>query len=118
VTRPAYLAPVWLRPLQLDVCALDQNQAHGDEVVGQRPDDGVAGPRTPCQSRLFLRQVALFEEEVGVPSGIGPMEADEAEVSLASFGAFVSALLSRQIRGAVWSAGVLTGRPPRRRARR
>ena len=45
-------------------------------------------------SRLFLRQVALFEEEVGLPSGIGPMEADETEVSPALFGAFVSALMA------------------------
>jgi len=49
-------------------------------------------------SSLFLRQVALFEEEVGLPSGIGPMEADEAEVSPASFGAFVSALLAWRAR--------------------
>ena len=49
-------------------------------------------------SSLFLRQVALFEEEVGLPSGIGPMEADEVEVSLASFGAFVSALLAWRAR--------------------
>jgi hypothetical protein len=49
-------------------------------------------------SSLFLLQVALFEEEVGLPSGIGPMEADEAQVSPASFGAFVSALLAWRAR--------------------
>jgi Family of unknown function (DUF6086) len=31
-------------------------------------------------SRLFLRQVALFEEELALPSGIGPMEQDEAQI--------------------------------------
>jgi len=36
-------------------------------------------------SRLFLGQVALFEEEVGLPSGIGPMEHDEAQVSAEAF---------------------------------
>jgi hypothetical protein len=49
-------------------------------------------------SSLFLRQVALFEEEVGLPSGIGPMEADGAQVSPASFGTFVSALLAWRAR--------------------
>lgn len=45
-------------------------------------------------SRLFLRQVALFETEVGLPSGIGPMADDEAEVRLAEFELFVGALLA------------------------
>lgn len=49
-------------------------------------------------SRLFLRQVALFEEELGLVSGIGPMEADEAEVSLGSFEEFVGALLAWRAR--------------------
>lgn len=44
-------------------------------------------------SRLFLRHVGLFEEELGVPSGIGPMEADEAQISRESLDAFVAALL-------------------------
>jgi hypothetical protein len=44
-------------------------------------------------SRLFLCQVALFEEEIGLASGIGPMESDEAEVGFDSFEGFLSALL-------------------------
>lgn len=57
-----------------------------DGVTLWNPSSGV--------SRLFLRQVAVFEEEVGLFSGIGPMESDEAEISLASFEAFVTALLA------------------------
>lgn len=49
-------------------------------------------------SRLFLRQVAAFEEEVGLFSGIGPMQADEAEVDLSSFEAFVGAVLAWRAR--------------------
>ena len=45
-------------------------------------------------SRLFLRQLPLFEAEVGLPSGIGPMVSDAAIVSPASFGEFASALLA------------------------
>ena len=45
-------------------------------------------------SRLFLRQVALFEEEFGLLSGIGPMEADEAKVDLDVFNEFISSLLA------------------------
>jgi uncharacterized protein DUF6086 len=44
-------------------------------------------------SRLFLRHVALFEEELGLPSGIGPMEADEAQISPEPLKTFVAALL-------------------------
>ncbi|MFD8418041.1 DUF6086 family protein [Streptomyces sp. NPDC059466] len=46
-------------------------------------------------SRLFLRQVALFEAELGMPSGIGPMEADESEIAPVAFKAFADALLAR-----------------------
>lgn len=49
-------------------------------------------------SRVFLRQVAVFEEEVGLFSGIGPMQADESEVGLVPFEAFVSALLAWRAR--------------------
>ena len=45
-------------------------------------------------SRLFLRQLALFEEEIGLSSGIGPMESDEAQVSPEVFDVFVNALLA------------------------
>ncbi|MER7772220.1 DUF6086 family protein [Kitasatospora sp. NPDC096140] len=43
-------------------------------------------------SRLFLRQVADFEAELGLPSGIGPMTGDESELDAVAFGAFVKAL--------------------------
>ncbi|MET7389433.1 DUF6086 family protein [Streptomyces sp. NPDC005529] len=46
-------------------------------------------------SRLFLRQVALYEAELGLVSGIGPMEADECQIDPADFKAFVDALLVR-----------------------
>ncbi|MFE1595506.1 DUF6086 family protein [Nocardia sp. NPDC058705] len=49
-------------------------------------------------SRLFLRQLRSFEEELGVPSGIGPMEADECEITPAVLEEFVAALLT-------WRAG-------------
>jgi hypothetical protein len=44
-------------------------------------------------SKLFLRQVRLFEAELGLPSGIGPMEADEAQISCELLETFVAALL-------------------------
>ena len=56
----------------------------GDETLWN-PSNGAA--------RLFLRHVALYEEELGVPAGIGPMENDECQVDPAAFGTFVSALL-------------------------
>lgn len=43
-------------------------------------------------SRLFLRQVAVHEAELGLPSGIGPMEADECQIDPTDFKAFVGAL--------------------------
>ncbi|MFG2307933.1 DUF6086 family protein [Streptomyces sp. NPDC048566] len=46
-------------------------------------------------SRLFLRQVALYEAELDLVSGIGPMEADECQIDPADFKAFVDALLVR-----------------------
>jgi Family of unknown function (DUF6086) len=55
------------------------------EVALWNPSNGV--------SRLFLRQAALFEEEVGLPSGIGPMRNDEAQISPEVLKAFVHALL-------------------------
>ncbi|MER5407210.1 DUF6086 family protein [Streptomyces sp. NPDC002769] len=49
-------------------------------------------------SRLFLRQVALFEAELGLPSGIGPMESDECQIAPVAFKAFVDALSARHRR--------------------
>lgn len=49
-------------------------------------------------SRLFQRQVALFEEELALPSGIAPMEMDECQIDPVVFGTFVDALLARHRR--------------------
>lgn len=49
-------------------------------------------------SRLSLREVAVFEAERGVPSGLGPMEDDACEVDPAALGVFVDALLGRHRR--------------------
>lgn len=58
----------------------------GDETVWN-PSNGAA--------RLFHRQVALFEEELGLPSGIGPMEMDECQIDPAVLGVFAEALVAR-----------------------
>ncbi|MFD3542228.1 DUF6086 family protein [Streptomyces sp. NPDC058662] len=49
-------------------------------------------------SRLFQRQVALFEAELGLPSGIAPMEMDECQIDPTVFEVFVTALLARHRR--------------------
>ncbi|MFF2849910.1 DUF6086 family protein [Streptomyces sp. NPDC058001] len=49
-------------------------------------------------SRLFRRQVAVHEAELGLPSGIGPMENDECQIGVAELAAFVDALLTRHRR--------------------
>ncbi|MFI8531195.1 DUF6086 family protein [Streptomyces aquilus] len=56
----------------------------GDETLWN-PSNGAA--------RLFLRHVRLYEEELGVPSGFGPMENDECEIDPAAFATYVDALL-------------------------
>lgn len=45
-------------------------------------------------SRLFMSQVTVYQAEVGLPSGIGPMEADECQIDPIAFAAFVDALLA------------------------
>ncbi|MDC7341199.1 DUF6086 family protein [Streptomyces lydicus] len=45
-------------------------------------------------SRLFLSQVSVYQAEVGLPSGIGPMKADECQIDPTLFTAFVHALLA------------------------
>ncbi|MEU2154685.1 DUF6086 family protein [Streptomyces sp. NPDC019396] len=57
----------------------------GDETLWN-PATGVA--------RVFLRHVALFEDELGIASGIGPMVADECQVDPVAYGAFANALLA------------------------
>lgn len=58
----------------------------GDETLWN-PSNGA--------SRLFLRQTAVFEAELGLPSGIGPMRADACQIDPAVFGTFVNTLLAR-----------------------
>lgn len=57
-------------------------------------DETLWNPSTGA-SRLFLRQVAVFEEELALPSGIGPMAADECRIDPAVLGVFANALLAR-----------------------
>ncbi|MCF2130476.1 DUF6086 family protein [Strepomyces sp. STD 3.1] len=45
-------------------------------------------------SRLFMSQVTVYQADVGLPSGIGPMEADECQIDPVAFAAFVDALLA------------------------
>ncbi|WP_311767033.1 DUF6086 family protein [Streptomyces rhizosphaericus] len=45
-------------------------------------------------ARLFLRQTAVFEAELGLPSGLGPMDDDECQIDPAALGAFVNAVLA------------------------
>ncbi|MFF8638914.1 DUF6086 family protein [Streptomyces pilosus] len=57
-------------------------------------------------SRMFQRQVAVFEAELELPSGIGPMENDECQISPEALGTFVNALLAKHRRTshAIWLA--------------
>jgi hypothetical protein len=61
----------------------------GDETLWN-PANGV--------SRMFRRQVEVFEAEWELASGIGPMENDECQISPTTFEAFVNALLTRHLR--------------------
>ncbi|MGQ4377517.1 DUF6086 family protein [Streptomyces sp. SAS_267] len=45
-------------------------------------------------SRLFMSQVSVYQAELGLPSGIGPMRADECEIDPLVFKEFVDALLA------------------------
>lgn len=58
----------------------------GEESVWN-PSNGAA--------RLFHRQVALFEAELGLPSGIGPLENDECLIDPSVLGPFAEALVAR-----------------------
>jgi hypothetical protein len=57
-----------------------------DGVMLWNPSNGA--------SELFLCQTRVFEAQVGMASGIGSMEQDESQVSLALFEEFVSTLLA------------------------
>ncbi|MFJ8659353.1 DUF6086 family protein [Streptomyces sp. NPDC093795] len=45
-------------------------------------------------SRLFMSQVSVYQAELGMPSGIGPMRADECQIDPRMFKEFVDALLA------------------------
>ncbi|MFF7192388.1 DUF6086 family protein [Streptomyces sp. NPDC008079] len=61
----------------------------GDRVLWN-PSTGV--------SRLFHGQVPVFEERVGVASGIGPMVNDDCRVDPAALAVFAQALLDWDLR--------------------
>ncbi|MEY7975137.1 DUF6086 family protein [Streptomyces pilosus] len=69
----------------------------GDETLWN-PSDGT--------SRMFQRQVVVFEAELELPSGIGPMESDECQISPEALETFVNALLAehRRTSHAIWLA--------------
>jgi hypothetical protein len=54
------------------------------------PSNGAAG--------LFLRQVSVFEAELGLPSGLGQMRDDECQIDPAALKTFVEALLEQHLR--------------------
>jgi hypothetical protein len=60
----------------------------GDQVLWN-PSNGVA--------ELFVRTAEALVPTAGVPTGIGPMEADEYQIDLVAFGAFVDALVRRYV---------------------
>ncbi|MFE7898067.1 DUF6086 family protein [Streptomyces sp. NPDC057424] len=61
----------------------------GDETLWN-PSNGA--------SRMFRRHVAVFEAELELSSGIGPMENDECQIDLVTFETFVKALLAHHRR--------------------
>ncbi|GFE12633.1 hypothetical protein Sgleb_06800 [Streptomyces glebosus] len=69
--------------------AMSQYFGMGEETLWN-PSNGAA--------RLFLRQIAVFEAELGLPSGVGPMENDECQVDPVALGAFANALLAQHQR--------------------
>ncbi|MFF4244929.1 DUF6086 family protein [Streptomyces sp. NPDC001822] len=64
---------------------MSQYYALGDRTLWN-PSNGA--------SRLFMSQVTVYQAEVGLPSGIGPMEADECRIDPIAFATFVDALLA------------------------
>jgi hypothetical protein len=57
----------------------------GDQVLWN-PSNGA--------SRLFMSQVSVYQAELGLPSGIGPMQDDECQIVPIVFKEFVEALLA------------------------
>ncbi|MFD3423776.1 DUF6086 family protein [Streptomyces decoyicus] len=70
---------------QPEEAALSQYFDMGDQTLWN-PSNGA--------SRLFISQVSLYEAELGLPSGIGPVKADECQIEPTKFKAFVDALLA------------------------
>jgi hypothetical protein len=60
----------------------------GDQVLWN-PSNSVA--------ELFASTAEALVSTAGAPTGIGPMEADEYEIDLDTFGAFVDALVRRYV---------------------
>lgn len=56
------------------------------DIVLWKPSSGV--------SRVLLGQVRLFEDELSLASGVGPMAADECQVEVEHFNTFAQALLT------------------------
>jgi hypothetical protein len=56
------------------------------DIVLWNPSSGV--------SRVFLGQVRIFEDELSLASGVGPMEADECQVDVERLRTFAQALLT------------------------
>ncbi len=82
---------------QLKGAAMSQYFDMGDTTLWN-PSNGA--------SRMFQRQVAVFEAELGLPSGIGPMENDECQISPKPFETFANALLAehRRTSHTIWLA--------------
>ncbi|MGA5426211.1 DUF6086 family protein [Streptomyces koyangensis] len=49
-------------------------------------------------SRLFLAQVRLHEDELGMASGLGPMDMDECKIETGAFREYTEALVARHLR--------------------
>lgn len=64
---------------------MSQYYGMGDETLWN-PSNGA--------SRLFMSQVTVYQAELGLPSGIGPMQADECQIDPIAFQEFVDALLA------------------------
>ena len=59
-----------------------------------RAGDTVLWNPSSGASRVFLGLVRLFEAELSLPSGVGPMEADECQVQVDHFRTFAQSVLT------------------------
>ncbi|MGW0860638.1 DUF6086 family protein [Streptomyces sp. NPDC002690] len=82
---------------QMKGAAMSQYFDLGDETLWN-PSNGA--------SRMFQRQVAVFEAELELPSGIGPMENDECQINPVTFETFVNTLLTQHRKSShtIWLA--------------